>query len=69
MNNETLFKRIAAISAIISAPLAVAGLVIVSLAVDLNFELMSDQAGLIALGVTIVLARDLQPGQPTAAPA
>ncbi|MDX1416684.1 MAG: DUF4386 family protein [Candidatus Promineifilaceae bacterium] len=50
MNNETFFRRIAAISAIISAPLAVAGLVIVSLAVDFNFELMSDQAGLIALG-------------------
>ncbi|MDX1616804.1 MAG: DUF4386 family protein [Candidatus Promineifilaceae bacterium] len=50
MNYETSFKRIAAISAIISAPLAVAGLVIVTLAVDFDFELMSDQSNLITLG-------------------
>lgn len=50
MNNETSFRRIAAISAIISAPLAVAGLVITALAIDFNFEVMSDQAALIALG-------------------
>ena len=50
MSNETSFRRIAAISAIISAPLAIAGLFIVTLAVNFNFELMSDQAALIALG-------------------
>lgn len=50
MNDDTSFRRIAAITAIISAPLALAADAIVTLAVDFNFELMSDQAGLIALG-------------------
>lgn len=50
MNDETSFRRITAISAIISALLALAATVIVTIAVEFDFELMSDQAGLIALG-------------------
>lgn len=50
MNDVNSFRYIAAITAIISALLALAADVIVILAVDFNFELMADQAGLIALG-------------------
>jgi len=50
MNDQTTFARITAISAILSAPLQIAGLVYTSLAVDFNFEVMSNQGALIGLG-------------------
>ena len=50
MNDENSFRRIAAITAIISAPLALAAVVVLTMAVEFNFELMSDQARLITLG-------------------
>lgn len=50
MNNETSFRRIAAISAILSAPLALAAVVVVTAAVEFDFGIMSDQAGLLELG-------------------
>jgi hypothetical protein len=50
VNDQTASRRIAAISAIISAPLALAADVIVTVAVEFDFELMSDQARLITLG-------------------
>ena len=49
MNNGTLFNRIVAISAITSAPLALAASVIVGVAVDFNFDLMVNTAQLISL--------------------
>ncbi|MGD2047847.1 MAG: DUF4386 family protein [Chloroflexota bacterium] len=50
MNDENSFRRIAGITAIISAPLALAAVVVLTMAVEFNFELMSDQARLITLG-------------------
>lgn len=50
MNDQTSFRRIAAISAIISAPLALGAVVIHILAVEFDFSLMPDQARLITLG-------------------
>lgn len=50
MNDQTASRRIAAISAIISAPLALAADVVVTVAVEFDFELLSDQARLINLG-------------------
>jgi hypothetical protein len=50
MNDQTTFRRIAAISAIISAPLALGAFVIATMAVEFDFELISDQARLITLG-------------------
>jgi hypothetical protein len=50
MNDQTIFKRIAAISAILSGPLAIGSLAMVTLAVDFDFGLMDDQARLITLG-------------------
>jgi hypothetical protein len=52
MNDQTSFRRIAAISAIISAPVAVASWVLVILAVGFNSEqLVSDLEYVIGLGV------------------
>lgn len=50
MNNEASFRRLAAISAILSAPLGLVAVFIVFLAVDFNLEAMSDQSVLITLG-------------------
>lgn len=50
MNNNTSFKRIAAITAIISAPLALANLYFFLAAGNFNFDLMSDPAGFIGIG-------------------
>jgi hypothetical protein len=51
MNDNTSFRRIAAITAIISAPLALANLYLLIAAGNFNFELMSDPAGFIGVGV------------------
>jgi hypothetical protein len=50
MINDNSFRRITVISAIISLPLALAAIVIVSLAAEFNFELMADHTGLLTLG-------------------
>lgn len=50
MDNNTSFRRIVAITAIISAPLALANLFLVMLAADFNFELMSAPVGFIDIG-------------------
>lgn len=51
MNDETSFRRIAAISAIISALLAIVSNVVTSMAVDFNFEFLADPAGLLTAGL------------------
>jgi len=50
MNDQTSFKRIAALSAIIAGPVALASFVVVSLAVAFDFEVMNDTAALVLLG-------------------
>jgi hypothetical protein len=50
MNDQTPFRRIAAISAIVSGPAALAAFYGVSLAVAFDFELMNDTAALVSLG-------------------
>ena len=51
MNNETSFRRIAAISAIISAPVGLLGsLILVGLAVDFNMDAVSNFNDVITLG-------------------
>jgi hypothetical protein len=50
MNNNTSFRRIAAITTIVSAPMALANVFLVLLAAEFNFDLMSDPAGFIAVG-------------------
>jgi len=50
MNDQTTFRRIAAISAIVSGPVALAAFFVVSLAVEFDFELMNDTAALVSLG-------------------
>jgi len=50
MNDQILFKRIAAITAIISAPVTLASTVVLLMAVDFNAEFMSDPSGLITIG-------------------
>jgi len=49
MNDQTLFKRIAAISAILAAPVTLASAVVLLSAVDFNTDLMANPAGLISL--------------------
>jgi len=51
MNNEAPFRRLAAISAIISAPLAMASNVVPAIAVDFNLEFLADPAGLLSAGL------------------
>lgn len=51
MNNETSFRQIAAITAIIAAVLNVASFVIPLMALDFNFEFLADPGGLIAAGL------------------
>lgn len=50
MNDQTLFKRIAAISAILSTPIALANTIVLLMAVDFNTEFMSNPANLITIG-------------------
>ncbi len=50
MNDQTTFRRIAAISTIVAGPAALASFFIVSLAVAFDFELMNDTAALLSLG-------------------
>lgn len=50
MEKQTGFSRVAAISAILSAPVALLSTVIAVYAVGFDFELLDDPAGLIALG-------------------
>jgi hypothetical protein len=51
MNNDTPFRSIAAISAIIAAVLTLAATVVLSMAVDFNFEFLSNPAELIIAGL------------------
>ncbi len=46
MNDQTLFKRIAAISAILAAPVTLASTIVLLMAVDFNAEFMSNPARL-----------------------
>jgi hypothetical protein len=50
MNDQTRFKRIAAITAIISAPVTLANTVVLLMAVDFNPDFMSNPAALITIG-------------------
>ncbi|MCC6188034.1 MAG: hypothetical protein IT318_03300 [Anaerolineales bacterium] len=50
MNGQTTFRRIAAISAIVSAPVALSSFVLVALAVGSSSEAVSDLADMITLG-------------------
>lgn len=52
MNDQTLFKRISAISAVLAAPVTLASTVVLLLAVEFNVEFMSNPAGLITIGAT-----------------
>ena len=52
MKGQTLFRRIAAITAILTAPLILANTVVLLIAVDFNSEFMSNPAGLITIGAT-----------------
>lgn len=52
MRDQRLFKRIAAISAILSAPVTLASAVVLLMAVDFNTDLMANPAGLISLGAS-----------------
>jgi hypothetical protein len=50
VSKQTSFKSIAPISTILSTLLALAAFATLTVAVDLNFELMSDESALISLG-------------------
>jgi hypothetical protein len=50
MNNQTSFRRIAAITAIVSAPVALSAFVLVALAVGSGTEAVSDLADMFTLG-------------------
>jgi Domain of unknown function (DUF4386) len=52
MKDQTLFRRIAAITAILTAPVTLASTVVLLIAVDFNSEFMSNPAGLITIGAT-----------------
>jgi hypothetical protein len=51
MNNETSFRRIAAITAIISALFMLTSNVVTSMAVDFNFEFLANPVGLLTAGL------------------
>jgi hypothetical protein len=51
MNDQFLFKRIAAISTIVSALLMLAANIVTSIAVDFRFEFLADPAGLLSAGL------------------
>ncbi len=50
MNDQTAFRRIAAITAILSAPVTLAATIVLSMAVDFNPDILSSPADLITLG-------------------
>jgi hypothetical protein len=50
MNDHALFKRVAAISAFVSVPLALSSWILVALAVEFNFDLIAELADVITLG-------------------
>lgn len=50
MQNLTTFKRIAAISAMLAAPVTLACTIVLLMAVDFNTDLMANPAGLITIG-------------------
>jgi hypothetical protein len=50
MNDQTLFKRIAAITAVLAAPVGLGSFILVGLAVDFNQEAISNFADVINLG-------------------
>jgi Domain of unknown function (DUF4386) len=50
MNDQNLFRRIAAFSAILTAPMTLANTVVLLMAVDFKTEFMSNPAGLITIG-------------------
>jgi len=50
MIDQTLFRRIAALSAILALPVTLANTVVLLMAVDFNPEFMSNPAGLITIG-------------------
>jgi len=52
MNDQTLFKRIAAISAILAAPVTLASTIVLLIAVDFNSEFMSNPVGVITIGAS-----------------
>ncbi len=51
MNNEDLFRRIAAISAVIAALLILVATIVLVLAVDFNFDFLANPADLITAGL------------------
>ena len=51
MNNETSFRHISAIVAIVAALLILASTVVLSMAIDFNFEFLDNPAGLITAGL------------------
>ncbi len=51
--NETLFRRVAAVTAIISAPLALGASFVLLAAIDFDAEIMADPVGLLALGDSV----------------
>jgi hypothetical protein len=53
MQNESTFRRIAAITAVVSAPLALGASLALAQALQFNAEVMSNPAGLIALGAQV----------------
>jgi len=52
MNEQTTFRRIAAISAILAAPVTLASTVVLLMAVDFNSEFMSHPEGLITISAS-----------------
>jgi len=52
MNDQTLFNRITALSAILAAPVTIASTVVLLMAVNFNSEFMSHPEGLIAIGTS-----------------
>jgi hypothetical protein len=50
MKDRTLFRQIAAITAILAAPVTLANTIVLFIAVDFNTELMSNPVGLINIG-------------------
>jgi hypothetical protein len=52
MNDETSLRRIAALSAILAAPVGLGSMVLVGIAVDFNFEAVSSFSDVITLGAS-----------------
>jgi hypothetical protein len=52
VNDQKTFRRIAALSAILAAPVTLASAVVLLMAVDFNTDLMANPAGLISVGAS-----------------